>query len=326
MNRRKAAAAFLALGAGPFQARAQASRKPHRIGFLGLSSASDYAPLLAAFHQGLRELGYEDGKNIVIEYRWADRREERLPELAAQLARLDPELIVTHATGVRAAQQATLTIPIVMGASADPVGLGLIKSLAQPGGNTTGVASQMVDLSGKRLELLREIAPSLKDVAVISHRSNPGARRGLEETEVAARKLGIKVRSHWVDSEAPQFDSVFAAILRERPDGLIVQPYPYSANQSVRIATFASTSGLPSMGGGSQFVVDGGLIAYGADFAYGWRAAARFVDKILKGAKPADLPVEQPTKFELSINLNTARALKLTLPTTLLLRADTVIQ
>ena len=298
----------------------------YRIGFLGLSSASDYAPYLNAFLQGLREHGYEEGKNIVIEYRWADGREERLPELAAQLARLKPDVIVTHATGIRAAQDATSTVPIVMGASADPVGLGLIRSLAKPGGNTTGVASQMVDLAAKRLELLKEVVPSLKEVAVLSHPSNPGARKGLSETEAAAQKLGVRVRSFLVEAESTALESVFAAIIQERPNGLIVQPYPFTARHSARIADFATSNRLPAIGGGRQFVDEGGLISYGGDFVEGWRIAARYVDKILKGAKPADLPVEQPTRFELAVNLKTAKALGLELPPTLLMRADAVVQ
>ena len=199
----------------------------YRIGFLGLSSASDYAPNLKAFLQGLRELGYEEGRNIVIEYRWADGREERLPELAAQLVRLSPDVLVSHSTGIDAVQQATSTIPIVMGANADPVGLGLIKSLAKPGGNTTGVASQIVDLASKRLELLKEIAPKLKVVAVLS-RGSPGALKAFAETEVAAQRLGLRVRSFEVVAEPSALESVFTAIVRERADALIVQPNPRS--------------------------------------------------------------------------------------------------
>jgi putative ABC transport system substrate-binding protein len=274
----------------------------------------------------LRELGYEEGKNIVIEYRWADGREERLAELAAQLVRLHPDVLVTHANAVRVAQQATSTIPIVMGVSADPVGMGLIKSLARPGGNTTGVASQMIDLSSKRLQLLKEIVPQLKDVAVLGYESSPGARRGFAESEVAAQKLGVRVRPFWLGAEPSALESIFAAIARERSTAIIVQADSVTGRYSDRIAALAVKRGLPAMGGARHFAVDGGLISYGGDFVEGWRVAARFVDKILKGAKPADLPVEQPTKFELVVNLKTAKALGITIPQTVLLRADEVIE
>ena len=177
----------------PFAGEAQPTGKSYRIGFLGLSSPSDYSPNLNAFLQGLRELGYEEGRNIVIEYRWADGREERLPDSPAELVRLKPDVLVSHASGVSAAQKATSTIPIVMGVSADPVGTGSIKSLSKPGGNTTGVASQLTDLAPKRLELLKEAIPKLKDVAVLSNPAYPGHRKGLEETERAARKLGVRL-------------------------------------------------------------------------------------------------------------------------------------
>lgn len=326
MNRREATTALVALGAMPFVAEAQPTGKLPRIGFLGLSSASDYAAALKAFLQGLRELGYEEGRNVVIEYRWAEGREERLPSLAAELVRLNPDVLVSHATGIRAAREATSTIPIVMGVSADPVELGHVKSLAKPGGNTTGVASQIVDLASKRLELLREVAPKLKVVAVLSRLDSFGTRKGLAETEIAARKLGVRVRSFEVVAEPAALESAFTAILRERPDALLVQPDSLIGRHHVRIATFATRNRLPAMGGWRDFVVDGGLISYGGDFLEGWRVAARYVDRILKGAKPADLPVEQPTSFELAINLKTAKAIGLIVPSSLLLRANEVIQ
>jgi putative ABC transport system substrate-binding protein len=325
-RRRRATLALVALGAAALGAHAQSAGKPYRIGFLGLTSASAYAPQLQGFLQGLRELGYVEGKNIVIDYRWADGRDERLAELAAQLVRLNPDVLVAHATGVRAVQQATSTIPIVMGVSADPVGMGLIESLAKPGGNTTGVASQMIDLAPKRLELLKQIVPQLKEVAVLSYASSPGARRGLAETEVAARKLGLRVHPFWLAAEPSALESIFAAIARERRAAVIVQPDSVTGRYSDRIAALALEKRLPTMGGGRPFAVVGGLVSYGGDFVEGWRVAARYVDKILKGAKPADLPVEQPTKFELVINLKTAKALGLTIPQSVLLRADEVIE
>ena len=325
MKRREATIALVLLAVVPFTGEAQPTGKSYRIGFLGLSSASDYAPLLNAFLLGLRELGYEEGRNIVIEYRWADGREEHLPELAAQLVQLKPDVLVSHSIGVGAAQKATSTIPIVMGVSADPVGTGLIKTLSKPGGNTTGVASQLTDLAPKRLELLKEAIPKLKDVAVLSNPALPGHRKGLEETELAARKLGVRLRSYGVTADPAALESMFAAILSERPDGLVIQPDPYGRH-SVLIAAFAAKNKLPAIGGARQFVLDGGLVSYGGNFLEGWRLAARYVDKVLKGAKPGDLPVEQPTTFELAINLKTAKALGLTLPPSLLLRANEVIE
>ena len=321
MKRRKATVALILLAVVPFGSAAQPTGKSHRIGFLGLSSASEYAPLLSTFLQGLRELGYEEGRNIVIEYRWANGREERLPELAAQLVRLNPEVIVSHSIGVSAAQKATPTIPIVMGVSADPVGTGLIKTLAKPGGNTTGVASQLTDLAPKRLELLKEAIPKLKAVAILSNPALLAHRKGLEETKLAARKLGVRVRSFDVMPDPPALESMFTAILSERPDALVVQPDPFTA-WHVAIAAFAVKNKLPSIGGARQFVLDGGLVSYAGSFIEGWRLAARYVDKVLKGANPGELPVEQPRTFELAINQKTATALGLILPRPLLLRAN----
>jgi putative ABC transport system substrate-binding protein len=300
----------------------------YRLGFLGAASAADYTVLLQAFRQGLRDLGYEEGKNISIEYRWAEGHNERLPELAAELVRLNPDVVVTHSLpGIRVAQQATSTIPIVMGTSSDPVRLGLVKSLAKPGGNTTGVSSQLIELSAKRLELLKEAVPNLRQVAVLSNPTNVTAREAVKETEAAARKLGLRVRSFEVRKEPTELETELAAILRGRPDALIVIPDPLIVGaHNARIVEFAAKNRLPAMGGQSGFVSAGGLISYGGDFLEGWRLAARYVDRILKGAKPADLPVEQPTKFELVINLKTAKALGLTISQTLLLRADQVIE
>ena len=316
------------LVAAPLAAEAQPASKVYRIGFLGLSSPAGYAANLRAFRQGLRDLGYEEGKNISIEYRWAEERNERLPALAAELVRLNPDVLVTHATpGIRAAQQATSTIPIIMGTSADPVRLGFVKSLARPGGNTTGVASQLIDLAAKRLELLKEAVPNLRQVAVLSNLANAAAREAVRETEVAARKLGVRVWSFEVKTEPTELETVFTTILRERPDGLIVIPDSLVIGpRNARITEFAARNRLPAMGGERRFAADGGLISYGGDFSEGWRLAARYVDRILKGAKPADLPVEQPTNFELVINLRAAKALGLTIPQSLLQRADQMIE
>jgi putative tryptophan/tyrosine transport system substrate-binding protein len=326
MKRRQATVALAVLGVVPFAGEGQPTARSHRVGFLGLSSPSDYAPYLNAFLQGLRELGYVEGTNIVIDYRWADGREERLPELATELVALKPDVLVAHAVGVGAAQRATSSIPIVMGVSGDPVALGLIKSLARPGGNTTGIASQMTNFASKYLELLKELVPKLKAVAILSNLSLPTVRKGLEEIEIAARKLGVRVQSFRVTADASPLESAFAAILRDRPDGLVVQPDPITGRHGARIAAFAASNQLPSIAGGRQFVIDGGLASYGSSFVEGWRTAARYVDKILRGARPADLPVEQTAAFELVINLRTAKTLGLTVPPSLLLRANEVIQ
>jgi putative ABC transport system substrate-binding protein len=312
----------------PLAGESQQVGKVYRIGFLGSSSPSDHAVYLRAFRDSLRDLGYEEGRNILIEYRWAEGRQERLPTLAADLVRSNPDLFVTYSTpGVRAAQQATSTIPIVMGQlGADPVRLGLVKSLARPGGNTTGVASNVLDLEGKRLELLREAVPKLRQIVFLSNLVNPGVREVLKETEVAALKLGVRVRSVGVPRAQPEMDSVFDAILRERPDSLIVQAEPVTVAHFARIAEFASRNRLPTMGVVRQFVAEGGLMSYGSDFREGWRVAARYVDRVLQGAKPADLPVEQSIKFELVINLKTANALGLTIPQSVLARADEIIR
>jgi putative tryptophan/tyrosine transport system substrate-binding protein len=317
----------LSLTLMPLAAEAQQAAKVYRIGFLGLSSATDYARNLEAFRAGLRDLGYEEGRTILIDYRWAQGRVERLPSLAAELVRLNPDVLVTHATGVGAAQQATRTIPIVMGVSADPIRQGLVKSLAKPGGNTTGVSSQLVDLSAKRLEVLKEVVPRLRQVAVLSYQDTFGAREALRDTEVAANQMGgIRVRSFGMVTEPTELEAVFATILRDRPDGLVVVPDPRMAPHNARIVQFSAKNRLPAVYGSRDFVDDGGLVSYAGDFREGWRVAARYVDKILRGAKPADLPIEQPIKYELVINVRTAKTLGLTIPQALLVRADEIIQ
>lgn len=324
MDRRQATIALAALGIGARHVIAQPAIARRRVAFLGVSSAREYAPLVDAFIRSLRDLGYEEGRNVVFDYRWADGHDERLPALAAELLRLGPDVVVTHATGVPAVQKATSTVPIVMGASADPVGFGLVASLAKPGGNTTGVASQIIDLASKRLELLKEAVPNLDVVAVLSHLPNPAARRGLAEIQTAARKLNVRVLSFGIATDGVEVESEFRAIVRERARGLIVQPDPVTGKYSERIAKLALHNGVPAIGGVRQFAIDGGLMTYGADFVEGWRLAARYVHRILQGAKPADLPVEQPTAFELAVNTRTAQALGLTLPASLLVRAEIV--
>lgn len=326
MQRRLATVVLVALAGAPCAAAAQPARKVYRIGFLGLSSPTHYAAAVKAFDEGLRAHGYVEGRNLRTEYRWAEGNEDRLAALAAELVRLRPDVLVTHASGIGACRGATSTIPIVMGVSADPVRLGHVKSLSRPGGNTTGVASHVGDLVSKRLELLREVAPHVRSVAVLSRQDAAGARRGLQEVEVTASRLGIRVRTFEVVAEPAALEAAFDAILKDRPDALIVEPDSLMGRHSARIAEFAATHRLPAMGGIRDFVVDGGLISYGEDFFEGWRVAARHVDKILRGAKPGDLPVEQPNKFELAINLKTARALGVSVPASLLSRANEVVR
>lgn len=327
MQRRQATVACMALALSSPAARAQQpARKAYRVGFLGLSSATDYAAAVNAFREGLRAHGYEEGKNLQIEFRWAEGREERLAALAEELVRLRPDVLATHASGIGAARAATSTIPIVMGVSADPVRLGHVKSLSRPGGNITGVASYVGDLASKRLEVLREVAPGIRSVALLSRQDAAGARRGLQEIEANSRRLGIRVRVFEIVAEPNALEAAFASILRDRPDALIVEPDSLMGRHSARIAAFAATNRLPAMGGIRDFVVAGGLISYGEDFFEGWRVAARHVHKILQGARPGDLPVEQPAKFELAINLRTAQALGLAVPASLLARADEVVR
>ena len=326
MKRRDATAALVALGLASPAVEAQPARKVYRIGFLGLSSETHYAAAVKAFRDGLREHGYEEGKNLLIEFRWAEGNEERLPALAAELVRLKPDVLVSHASGISACRGATSTIPIVMGVGADPVRLGHVASLSRPGGNTTGVASHVGDLASKRLEILREIAPRIANVAVLVRKYAVGALRGLQELPVTGRRLGLRLRIFEVVPELAALEVTFTDILRHRADGLIVEPDSLLGRHSGAIAAFAATNRIPTMGGIPDFVIAGGLVSYGEDFLQGWRVAARHVHRILEGARPGDLPVEQPNEFKLAINLNTATALGLAIPASLLARANVVIR
>jgi len=274
----------------------------------------------------LAELGWIEGKNLVVERRYAENRLERLPELAAELVRLNVEVIVATGTlGPLAAKRATSTIPIVMTAAGDPLGSGLVASLARPGGNVTGISLMAPDLGGKRLELLKELLPRLARVAVLWNAANPYAAIVFKETQAAGRTLGIEVQS--LEVRGPDdFDGAFDTARKQRPDALITVEDPLTFSHQKRIADFATGQQLPSLYGFREFVVAGGLMSYGANVADLFRRAASYVDKILKGAKPADLPVQQPTTFELVINVKTARALGLEIPPTLLARADEVIE
>ena len=293
-----------ALLGAPLAAEAQEAGKVARIGFLGTASSSNRSPGLDAFRQGLRELGWVEGQNTVIDYRRAEGRLDRLPALAAELARLKVDVIVTVGTqGVLAAKNATETIPIVMIAgSADPVGLGLIASLARPGGNVTG-SSFSVDreIAGKLLELLKETVPKVRSVAILSNRASPVQSLFIREVNVAARSLGVQLQL--LEARGPEeFDGAFAAMAKERVGALLVLADGVFIFHRTRLAALVARSRLPAAFGDRDHVEAGGLMSYGPSLRDRFRRSATFVDKILKGAKPGDLPVEQPTRFELVIN------------------------
>ena len=313
--------------AAPLAAEAQPAGKEPRIGFLSVTSPSDRPPLLDAFRQGLRELGWVEGQNIVIDYRYAEDRDDRLPGLAAELVRLKVDLIVSWGTqGVTAAKNATETIPIVMIAVRDPVGTGLIASLVRPGGNVTGVSGYAgLEIVAKQLVLLKETVPKIRRVAILSNPANAYHQLAIRELTVAARSLGVQLQL--LEARGPnEFDGAFAAMAKERVGALLVLSDAVLNSHRTRLADLAARSRLPAAYGVRESVEAGGLMSYGPSFLDLFRRAATYVDKILKGAKPADLPVEQPTKFELVINLKTAKALGLTIPPSLLQRADQVIE
>jgi putative ABC transport system substrate-binding protein len=307
---------------------AQPREKVPRVGYLNPGSASD--PLrqrrLEAFRHGLRELGYVDGQNITIEPRWAEGQYERYPALAADLVRVPVDVIVTNGgAATKAAQDATRTIPIVMSVVIDPIGSGLVSSLAHPGGNVTGHSLMASDLVGKQLELLKEVVPTVARVALLWNPANPGHAPQVREAEAAAQVLGVQL--HMLEARVPQdLDSAFAAMTRERADALLMLAEGVFTNQLRQIAELATQRRLPSIYGVTEYAEAGGLMVYTANFLDLERRAATYVDKILRGAKPGDLPVEQPTTFELVINLKTAQALGITIPPRLLFQADKVIQ
>jgi putative ABC transport system substrate-binding protein len=308
-------------------AEAQQAKKIPRIGFLSPDApdAAAFRPRIDAFRQGFRDLGYVEGKNIIIEYRWAEGRAERLPDLAAELVSLKPDLIFTSSPqGAVAAKKATTTIPIVFVGVGDPVGLGLVASLAQPGGNVTGLTNFVVDLSGKRLEVLKESVPKISPVAVLWNSLNPGNALALKETEIAAQRFAIKLLVLEVRSPN-DFDGAFQAATSGRAQALFPLPDPLITTQLRRILDFAAKNRLPGMYAGG-FAEAGGLMSYSPDNRAMFRRGATYVDKILKGAKPADLPVEQPMKIEFVINLKTAKQIGLTIPPNVLARANKVIR
>jgi putative ABC transport system substrate-binding protein len=312
--------------AAPLTAAAQQATKVPRIGVLHVGAPTAVSHFVEAFKQGLREHGYVEGQNIVVERRFGEARAERISEVAAELVRLKLNVIVTSTDlGVAAVKQQTQTIPIVMANSTDPVGTGFVTSLARPGGNVTGLTNISPELSAKRLELLKEAVPGLSRVAIMW---NPEVRGGVldyKESEGAARSLRLQLQSVEV-SRADDFDRAFSALSTGRAEALIVISGPLAFTNRGQIASFAQKNRLPSMYGLRDFADAGGLMAYGPNSVDLWRRAAAYVDKILKGAKPGELPVEQPTKFEFVINLKTAKTIGLTIPQSLLRRADHVIQ
>ena len=311
--------------AAPVIVEAQQPTK-YLIGFLGAESLSTNQHFLDAFRQGMREHGYVDGQNMTLEARWAEGRSERFPELVGELVRLKTSVILTVSLGAAlAAKNSTTAIPIVFIAS-DPLGSGLVPSLARPGGNLTGFSLFLgEDFSSKWLELLREVIPKISRVTVLLNRANPASVGYLTVLRGAAQKLGIKLQLQDV-RDPGQLDGVFAAMVAERAQGLVVVVDPLTVRYRGRIVELAAKNRLPAAYGFREFVDAGGLMAYGVNVPSLCRRAAVYVDKILKGTKPGDLPVEQPTTFDLVVNLKTAKALRLTIPQSLLLRADEVIQ
>jgi putative ABC transport system substrate-binding protein len=317
---------ILGLLATPCAVEAQQAKSVPRIGFLTAASPAGIAARTEAFRQGLRELGYVEGQNIVVEYRWAEGSLDRLPELAAELVRLQVALIVSAGPAVHpAAKTATVTIPIVMAWDGDPVGNGFVASLARPGGNMTGLSILAPEISGKQLELLKDIVPTLSRVAVFGTSNEPGTAQALRETQRAAGTFGIQLQ--YLDVLEPKdIETAFRAATQGGADAVLALSSLVLFSHRTQVADLAVKSRLPAIYAQSEQAKDGGLISYGISYAGLYRRAATYVDKILKGAKPADLPVEQPTKFELVLNLKTAKALGITMPPSLLLLADEVIQ
>jgi putative ABC transport system substrate-binding protein len=309
----------------PLAARAQQLAKLPTIGLLGASTPAVMSQWVAAFVQRLRELGWVEGRTIAIEYRWTEGSNERAAEMAAELVRLKVDVIVTSGTPIiLAAKRATATLPIVFATAADPVGSGLVASLPRPGANVTGLSVQSPDLVGKRLEFWREVVPGLQRLAVMASVDNSIAMLEMGEVQAAAGKLGLDVGTFEI--RRPEDFALAFETLKGRAQALYVVSDPFMVANRIRIHTLAMSVRIPTMHNFREFVEVGGLMSYGASFPDLWRRAGDYVDKILRGAKPADLPVEQPTKFDLVINLITAKALGLTIPPMLLARADEVIE
>jgi putative ABC transport system substrate-binding protein len=325
MRRREFIALISGAAALPLTARAQKPEKLPTVGFLGAGTRASWSPWVAAFLQGLRDLGWIEGRNIAIEYRWAEGHTERLAEVAAEFVQLKVNVIVTQGTlPALAAKQATSHIPIVFASAGDPVGTGLVASLARPGGNVTGLSSQMTDTATKRLELLREILPALRKLGLITNDENPTAVQETREVRSVAGGLGLEVTTTQV-RRAEDIDPAFEA-LRGRADAIYVVADPQIANNRLRINSLAIAARIPTIYGARESVEAGGLISYGTSYPDQFRRSAAYVDRILRGVRPEDIPIEQPTRFELILNLNSAKALGLAVPSSVLGRADEVIE
>jgi putative ABC transport system substrate-binding protein len=324
MKRREFISLFGGAAAWPLAARAQQAGKLPMIGFLGASTPSNWTHWTAAFVQRLRELGWIEGRTVAIEYRWAEGRSGRFGEITAEFVRLNVDVIVTAGTAAAAAKEVTSTIPIVFAIAVDPVGSGLVASLARPGGNVTGLSIQSTDLAGKRIELLREVLPGLRRFAIIANVGSASSVLELGEAQTAARKLGLDfdvLEIRRAEDIAPTFGALKSGV-----QALYVCPDPLVNANHARINTLALGARLPTIHPFRDYLGAGGFMSYGANNANLFSRAADYVDKILRGAKPGELPVEQPTKFELVINLTTAKALGLTIPEPFLLRADELIE
>jgi ABC-type uncharacterized transport system substrate-binding protein len=326
MKRREFITLLGGAAAWPLAARAQQAGRVYRIGVLETSPAASNAANFEALRKGLRELGYVEGQNLILDYRSADGRPERFPQLAAELLRLNVDLIVTRGTpAVMAAKNATGTIPLVMAASGEPVGTGVVAGLARPGGNVTGLSSLTSELDAKRLELMRETVASIRRIAFLQTMGNPVSPSRWEEFKTAALSLGLEAQL--LDVREPQdIMRAFDTAIAQRADAILVAGDTVTSANRRQVVELAAKHRLPAMYTSTEFIEAGGLMAYGVNYPDLYRRAAIFVDKIFKGAKPADLPVEQPTKFDLVINLKAAKALGLEVPPTLLARADEVIE
>jgi putative ABC transport system substrate-binding protein len=327
MNRRDTVLALAALGATPLLASAQQAGRVPQVGYVGNSSPAMESRLLEAFRQGVRERGYVEGKTIVIHYRWAEGKIDAMPGLVAELIALKVDVLVTSGTpATLAAMKATATLPIVMASAGDAVGTGLVASLARPGGNVTGLSTLYNEIEGKRLQIFHELVPKMKRIALLANPANAFTPLIAKSARAATDALGLAAQLYEV-SAVGDFDRVFAAIAKAKPDALaVLADRPFLVSQRTRIVQFATQNRLPAMYPFSEFMDEGGLIYYGPNFADMFRRSATYIDKILKGAKPADLPLEQPTRFEFFINGKVAKALGLTIPQTLLIRADRVIE
>jgi putative ABC transport system substrate-binding protein len=308
----------------PLAARAQQPAMPV-IGFLNSASAESFAPFVAAFRQGLSEAGYIEGRNVAVEYRWADEQYDRLPALAADLVRRRADVIAANQISAEAAKAATATIPIVFTTALDPVQLGLVAALNRPGGNLTGVTTLNVELLPKRIELLHQLSPNATDLALLVNSTNPSAGALSRDAHAAARSLGLQLHVLEASSES-DFEPAFTKLALIRVGGLVIGPDPFFVGRSAQLAALALRKAVPAVFEFRQFVSAGGLMSYGGSLTDVYRLAGVYVGRVLKGEKPADLPVHQSTKVELMINLKTARTLDLTVPASLLARADEVIE